>query len=89
VSGEQQLLILERVGIVHATVARGEGVEFAQHEEDVFQLVTVTWKVDEDVPSDYNTMVLMMRKMRRSSGVVDSSDQNVPHHTQDTYLLIM
>jgi hypothetical protein len=34
-------------------------------------------------------MVLMMRKMRRSSGVVDSSDQNVPHHTQDTYLLIM
>jgi len=88
VSGEQQLLILERVGIVHATVARGEGVEFAQHEEDVFQLVTVTWKVDEDVPSDYNTMVLMMRKMR-SSGMVDISDQNVPHHTQDTYLLII
>jgi hypothetical protein len=50
VSGEQELLILERVGVVDAAVAGGEGVQLAYHEEDVLELVAVAREVDEDVP---------------------------------------
>lgn len=48
-AGEEYFLILERVGIVYAAVSGGEGVEFAEHEEDVFEFVAVAWKVDEDI----------------------------------------
>ena len=49
---EEEFLVLKGVGVVDAAVSSGKCVEFTEHEENVFEFVTVAWEVDEDVPDE-------------------------------------
>ena len=47
---KKNFLVLEGVGIVHAAVTGGEGLQLSEHEENVLELVTVAREMDEDIP---------------------------------------